>query len=96
MNTHALVVTHLRDEIVNCSNICAADHEEYLVGLPEKDQNIIASVRKKNTKGVEPWYPLTRRYLAKICYHVSHSCFNGLHSVWLKYFIEVLITFLCD
>ena len=59
MNTHALVTSHLRDEIVNCANICAADHEEYLRGLSESDQRLVGSFRKKQTKGEEPWYPLT-------------------------------------
>ncbi|MCO5574614.1 hypothetical protein L7F22_028403 [Adiantum nelumboides] len=71
MNTHALVVTHLRDEIVNCSNICASDHEEYLLDLPDKDQRLITAICKKLSKGSEPWYPLTRRYLAKILYNVQ-------------------------
>ncbi|KAI5064221.1 hypothetical protein GOP47_0020891 [Adiantum capillus-veneris] len=73
MNTHALVVTHLRDELVNCSHICAADHEAYVTGLPEKDQKLIATVRKEYSKGVEPWYTLTRRYLGKLLYDVQMS-----------------------
>lgn len=71
MNTHALVTTTLRDELVNCANICAADHGEYLKDLPEKDRALIARIRKKSTKGVEPWYPLTRRYLGKLLFNVS-------------------------
>lgn len=71
MNTHALVVTSLRDEIINCANICSASCEDYLEALPERDQRLIAQIRKKNTKGSEPWYPLTRRYLGKLVYNVS-------------------------
>ncbi|KAI5064833.1 hypothetical protein GOP47_0019528 [Adiantum capillus-veneris] len=71
MNTHALVATHLRDEIVNTTHICAADHVMYLNGLPEKDQNLIAAVRKKYAKGSEPWYPLTRSYLGIIVYDIQ-------------------------
>ena len=59
LNTHALVASHLRDELINCSNICAANHEDYLQSLPETDQNIIDKLRKRSTKGEEPWYPLT-------------------------------------
>ncbi|KAI5061498.1 hypothetical protein GOP47_0024003, partial [Adiantum capillus-veneris] len=73
MNTHALVVTHLRDELVNYSHICAADHEAYVTGLPEKDQKLIAVVLKKYSKGVEPWYPLTHRYLVNLLYDVQMS-----------------------
>ncbi|KAI5054805.1 hypothetical protein GOP47_0029950 [Adiantum capillus-veneris] len=72
MNTHALVANHLRDEIVNTNHICAADHESYLVTLPEKDQKLIATVRRKYaTKGTEPWYPLTRRYLGMLVFDVQ-------------------------
>ncbi|KAI5080347.1 hypothetical protein GOP47_0005826 [Adiantum capillus-veneris] len=78
MNTHALVTSHLRDELVNCSHICAADHEEYLKGLSEKDRSIITLVRKRYSKGAKPWYPLTRRYLGKLLYDVQIS--KEIHS----------------
>lgn len=65
------MATTLRDEIVNCANICAANSEDYVKDLPERDIKLIAQIRKKNTKGVEPWYPLTRRYLGKLLYNVS-------------------------
>ncbi|KAI5076304.1 hypothetical protein GOP47_0008369, partial [Adiantum capillus-veneris] len=71
MNTHALVVTHLHDEIVNTTHICTADHEMYLEGLLDRDQKLIAAVRKKNAKGTEPWYPLTRRYLGRLIYDIQ-------------------------
>ena len=71
MNTHALLSSHLRDELINCSNICGADHEDYLRALPEKDQKLIDTLRKKITKGEEPWHPLTRRYLARLLFDVS-------------------------
>lgn len=71
MNSHSLVTTHLRDEIVNLTHICAADPKIYLKDLPEKDQKLIADVRKYYSKGEEPWYPLTRKYLAKLVYDVS-------------------------
>ncbi|KAI5067819.1 hypothetical protein GOP47_0018347 [Adiantum capillus-veneris] len=73
MNKHALVACHLRDEIVNTTHICAADHEVYLKGLPMQDQALIAEVRRKYSKGAEPWYPLTRRYLARLVYDVQMS-----------------------
>ncbi|KAI5064953.1 hypothetical protein GOP47_0019648 [Adiantum capillus-veneris] len=73
MNTHALVACHLRDEIVNMTHICAADHEVYLKGLSMQDQALIAEVRRKYSKGAKPWYPLTRRYLARLVYDVRMS-----------------------
>lgn len=82
MNTHALVVTSLRDELVNTANICSSKHDDYLKELPEEDKRIIESIRKKNTKGSEPWFPLTRRYLARLVYSVSYllkARFSILH-----------------
>ncbi|MCO5608266.1 hypothetical protein L7F22_062472 [Adiantum nelumboides] len=73
MNMHSMVSTHLRDELVNCTNICGANHDAYLRALPEKDQKIISDVRKKHTKGSEPWYPLTRKYLGRLLYDVQMS-----------------------
>ncbi|MCO5613200.1 hypothetical protein L7F22_067476 [Adiantum nelumboides] len=73
LNTHALVTTTLRDELVSCANICFADHGEYLKDLPERDRMLIARITKKSTKGVEPWYPLTRRYLGKLVFNVQIS-----------------------
>ncbi|MCO5602547.1 hypothetical protein L7F22_056680 [Adiantum nelumboides] len=40
MNTHSLVVTHIRDEIINATYICAANHEVYLKGLSKKRSKI--------------------------------------------------------
>lgn len=71
MNSHSLITTHLRDEIVNLTHICGADPVVYLKALPEKDQKLIADVRKYYSKGEEPWYPLTRKYLARLVYDVS-------------------------
>ncbi|KAI5067232.1 hypothetical protein GOP47_0017760 [Adiantum capillus-veneris] len=73
MNTHALVSCNLRDDIVNTTHICVVDHEVYLKGLPMQDQALIAEVRRKYSKGAEPWYPLTRRYLARLVYDVKMS-----------------------
>lgn len=80
MNSHSLVTTHLRDEIVNLTHICGADPIVYLKALPEKDQKLIADVRKYYSKGEEPWYPLTRKYLARLVYDVSGmlSLFSSL------------------
>lgn len=63
--------TSLRDEIVNCMSICEADYASYMLDLPEKDQRLISLIRRKMSKGMEPWYPLTRRYLGKLVYNVS-------------------------
>ncbi|MCO5549476.1 hypothetical protein L7F22_002947 [Adiantum nelumboides] len=71
MNSHSLVTTHLRDEIVNLTHICAADPNVYLRALPEKDKKLIADVRKYYSKGEEPWYLLTRKYLARLLYDVQ-------------------------
>ncbi|MCO5552543.1 hypothetical protein L7F22_006055 [Adiantum nelumboides] len=73
MNTHALVASHLRDELINCSHICGADHEEYLKCLSEKGQKVIALIRKKYLKGAEPWYPLPRQQLGKLLYDIQIS-----------------------
>ncbi|KAI5067430.1 hypothetical protein GOP47_0017958 [Adiantum capillus-veneris] len=73
MNTHALVSSHLRDELVNCAKICSSDHEDYLRALPENDQKLIDTLRKITTKGEEPWHPLTRRYLARLLFDVQMS-----------------------
>ncbi|KAI5082090.1 hypothetical protein GOP47_0001833 [Adiantum capillus-veneris] len=70
MNSHSLVTMHLRDEIVNLTHICAADSNVYLKALPEKDQKLIADLRKYYSKGDEPWYPLTQKYLARLVYDV--------------------------
>ncbi|MCO5586320.1 hypothetical protein L7F22_040259 [Adiantum nelumboides] len=53
MNSHSLVTTHLTDEIMNLTHICAADPNVYLRALPEKDQKLIADVqmtKEYNTK----------------------------------------------
>lgn len=65
---------------MNLTHICAADPEVYLNTLPEKDRKLIADVRKYYSKGEEPWYPLTRRYLARLVYDVS-GIFSLL-SIW--------------
>ncbi|KAI5068629.1 hypothetical protein GOP47_0016974 [Adiantum capillus-veneris] len=36
-------------------------------------QDLIAEVRRKYSKGAEPWYPLPRRYLARLVYDVQMS-----------------------
>lgn len=82
MNMHALVTTHIRDEIVNTNHICAADHESYIKTLPDKDQKLIATVRRKNAKGAEPWYPLTRRYLGMLVFDVRFC--------WRHFSLEIL------
>lgn len=71
LNIHALVVTSLRDELVNTSNICKADQQAYLQELPEEDVKLITQIRKRSTKGEEPWFPLTRMYLGSLVYNVS-------------------------
>ncbi|MCO5559274.1 hypothetical protein L7F22_012870 [Adiantum nelumboides] len=71
MNTHSLVVTHICDKIINTTHICATDHEVYLKGLSEKDQKLIATIWRSYAKGVEPWYPLTRKYLGPLVYDVQ-------------------------
>ncbi|MCO5567253.1 hypothetical protein L7F22_020942 [Adiantum nelumboides] len=71
MNTHSLVVTHIRDKIINTTHICAANHEVHLKGLLEKDQKLIANVRRSHAKGVELWFPLTRKYLGRLVYDVQ-------------------------
>ncbi|MCO5584226.1 hypothetical protein L7F22_038150 [Adiantum nelumboides] len=43
MNTHSLVVTHICDEIINTTHICAADHEVYLKD-PSLGTNWLAKV----------------------------------------------------
>lgn len=77
LNTHALVATSLRDELVNTYNICTSNSGDYLKELNDKDVTLIMQIRKKQTKGEEPWFPLTRKYLAKLVYNVSSSlsCF---------------------
>ncbi|MCO5577299.1 hypothetical protein L7F22_031126 [Adiantum nelumboides] len=69
--THSLVVTHICDKIINTTHICAADHEAYLKGLPEKDRKLIANVWRSHAKGVEPWFPFTRKYLGRLVYDVQ-------------------------
>ena len=71
LNTHALVATSLRDELVNTYNICTSNSQDYLKELPNEDVVLIEKIRKKQTKGDEPWFPLTRKYLAKLVYNVS-------------------------
>ena len=71
LNTHALVATSLRDELVNTFNICTSNCDDYLKELTDDDVALIEQIRKKQTKGEEPWFPLTRKYLAKLVYNVS-------------------------
>ncbi|MCO5595322.1 hypothetical protein L7F22_049363 [Adiantum nelumboides] len=71
INTHSLVVTHICDKIINTTHICATDHEVYLKGLPKKNQKLIANVQRSHAKGVEHWFPLTRKYLGRLVYDVQ-------------------------
>ncbi|MCO5573887.1 hypothetical protein L7F22_027662 [Adiantum nelumboides] len=74
LNTHALVATSLRDELVNTCNICTSNSQDYLKELPHEDVALIDKIQKKQTKGDEPWFPLTRKFLAKLVYNIHmHS-----------------------
>lgn len=86
LNTHALVAISLRDELVNTYNICTSNSQDYLKELPHEDVVLIDKIQKKQTKGDESWFPLTRKYLAKLVYNIQmHSELQKeLDPLWVK------------
>ena len=71
LNTHALVATSLGDELVNTYNICTSNSQDYLKELPHEDVVLIKKFQKKHTNQEDIWFPLIRKFLAKLFYNVS-------------------------
>jgi len=70
LNGHGIIPNTLRGEIISTYNLCHLDSKHFMKELLEREVNEIMKIRKKHTKVSEPWFPLTRAYLAHLVYQV--------------------------
>lgn len=71
LNEHAVIVTNLKDTLVNAANICECDIKSYLREQPASVAKTLEAKKKLESKTSPPWYPLAREDLAQLVYQVD-------------------------
>lgn len=82
LNEHAVIVTNLKDTLVNATNICECDIKSYISEQPPKIAKTLEAKKKLESKNSATWYPLARDDMAQLVYQVSFS-FNWLNDLHL-------------